>query len=723
MRGKTDLAAIFKEQSMRQILQNLKTGDIELAEIPVPEVRPGHLLIRTSRTLVSLGTERMLLEFGKAGWIDKARQQPDRVRQVLQKIRTDGLFPTVQAVMKKLDQPLPLGYCNAGQVLEVGRGVEGFKPGDRVVSNGNHAEIVCIPANLCARIPDSVDDVSAAFTVLGAIALQGVRLADPTLGESVAVLGLGLIGLMTCQILKANGCRVIGFDFDRSKVDMATEFGVEAHALSEGVDPVAAATAFSRGRGVDAVIITAATSSNDPIHQAPQMCRKRGRVILVGVVGLQLSRDDFYKKEITFQVSCSYGPGRYENEYEKKGFDYPIGYVRWTEQRNFEAVLDLMAESRLRTKPLVTHSFPFGDALKAYEKVAGGGNALGIILEYDGSVDVKKRSVILPAGPEAAALPQEPVLGFIGAGNFASSTLVPAFKKTGARLKSIASAGGVSGTHLGKKSGFGLSTTDHRIILDDPEINAIVICTQHQSHASLVLESLRKGKHVFVEKPLCLTPDELEEIDRTYRERAKNSPSILMVGFNRRFSPLVQTAKSLLKGVASPRSLIMTVNAGSIPDDHWTQDPQAGGGRILGEACHFIDLLRYLAGNPLGNVGVAAMDVPGGTHPPDTATITMDFQDGSIGSVHYFSNGSKDFPKERLEIFTGGRILQLDNFQTLTGFGWDSFKKESLWSQDKGHEEEASRFVSAIKKGESSPIPFSEIMEVTRATFSGARLG
>lgn len=705
---------------MRQILQNMKSGETLLADVPVPIRRRGHLLIRTTRSLISLGTERMLLDFGRAGWIDKARQQPDKVRQVLQKIRTDGLFPTVNAVFQKLDQPLPLGYSNAGVVIETGPEVAGFRVGDRVVSNGNHAEVVSVPANLCARIPDGVDDETASFTVVSAIALQGIRLVQPTLGESVAVLGLGLIGLLSVQILRANGCRVLGFDFDPAKVAMARTLGAEAYNLADGADPVQAARDFSQGFGVDAVVITAATRSNDPIQQAPQMCRKRGRVVLVGVIGLNLSRDDFFKKEISFQVSCSYGPGRYDPAYEQKGLDYPIGFVRWTEGRNFAAVLDLMAGGRLRTKDLVSRTFPIATAHEAYAAVAAGENLLGIVLEYDGSVDVSRRTVSL-GNPAVAPTGGEVTVGFLGAGNFASSMLIPAFREAGARLKTIASAGGVSGAHLGAKHGFSTTTTDHRQLLEDPEIQAVVITTQHNSHAKFVAEGLAAGKHVFVEKPLCLTAEELETVTAAWKKANEARPTLLMVGFNRRFSPLIRTAKRLLEGLSGPKSLVMTVNAGAIPPEHWTQDQQAGGGRILGEGCHFLDLLRFLAGHPITGVCTLAARQPAeGQHPPDVVTITLSFADGSIGTVHYFANGHKDFPKERLEIFGGGRILQLDNFKSLIGFGWPNFTSESLWSQDKGHQAGAAAFLQALTAGQPCPIAMDELVEVARATLEAA---
>jgi len=705
---------------MRQILQSLKTGEIEIADMPVPTVKTGHLLIQSARSLISVGTERMLLDFGRAGWIDKARQQPDKVRQVFQKIRTDGLLATAESVMRKLDQPLALGYSNAGRVVAIGKGVTGFAVGDRVVSNGNHADVVCVPENLCAKIPDGVGDDTASFTVIASIALEGIRLVQPTLGESVAVMGLGLIGLLTVQMLRANGCRVIGFDFDPAKVALAREFGAEAHDLKGGIDPVAAATAFSRGHGVDAVIITAATKSDDPIHQAPQMCRKRGRVVLVGVVGLNLSRDDFYKKEISFQVSCSYGPGRYEAEYEKKGLDYPIGFVRWTEQRNFEAVLDMMAAGSIRTEKLITRVIAIDEAKKAYEAVTAGENVLGLVLDYGQQIDLERRSVVLQPAVGIAAAPAKGITGFIGAGNFASGTLVPAFAAAGAVLKTIASAGGVSGTHLGRKSGFRVSTTDYRTIMDDTEIDTVAVTTQHGTHAKFVCEALAAGKHVFVEKPLCLTWGELAEVEKAYAAACATRPRILMVGFNRRFSPLVRTAKSLLKGQEGPKSLVMTVNAGAIPGDHWTQDEEAGGGRILGEACHFIDLIRFLIGAPILDVNTAVMQRKDVATLPDTVAVTVTFADGSLGVVNYFANGHKDYPKERLEAFSGGRILVLDNFRSLSGHGWPGFKGESLWAQDKGHAAGAKAFLDAVRNGEPAPIPFAEIVEVTKATLKAA---
>jgi predicted dehydrogenase len=711
---------------MKQILQNLKTGETEIAEVPCPACPPGYLLIRTVCTVVSQGTERMLVEFGKANLLDKARQQPDKVRIVLDKIKTDGLLPTLDAVRHKLDQPLAMGYCNMGVVMEVGAGVTGFSVGDRVASNGKHAQVVAVPKHLCAKVPETVGDEAAAFTVLAAIALQGVRLAQPTLGEAVVVTGLGLIGLITVQLLRAHGCRVLGIDLDPAKLELAKRFGAETVDLSRGEDPLAAAARFSRGRGVDAVVIAASTTSNEPVHQAALMCRKRGRIVLVGVVGLELSRADFYEKELTFQVSCSYGPGRYDPAYEEGGHDYPIGFVRWTEQRNFEAVLDMMADGRLDMAPLITHRFDLSRAEEAYRLLTAGGS-LGIVLRYPGAEEqsdasLRARHVCLAERPPRPAKPRDSVvLGFIGAGNYASQILIPAFKQTPAVLKTVISAKGVSGVHAGQKHGFEETGTEAQSVLADAEINTVVVATRHESHARYVCEALRAGKHVFVEKPLAITREELSEIAQTYEKvnGGDGGAWLLMVGFNRRFAPHVQKMKALLSSVQEPKTLVMTVNAGAIPSDHWTQDPEVGGGRIIGEACHFIDLERFLVGAPIVSVQVAAQGqgLQQRGAPADQATITLRFADGSMGTVHYLSNGHKSFPKERLEVFCAGRILQLDNYRNLLGYGWPGFKRLGLWRQDKGQAACAASFVEAVRSGKPSPIAFEELMEVTKATF------
>ncbi|TKB65782.1 MAG: dehydrogenase [Nitrospira sp.] len=711
---------------MKQILQNLSNGQTELAEVPCPQVRSGQLLLRTRTTLVSVGTERMLVEFGKANLLDKARQQPDKVRMVLEKVKTDGLLPTLEAVRNKLDQPLALGYCNAGVVVEVGAGVEGVHVGDRVVSNGKHAEMVAVSKNLCARIPDGVSDEAAAFTVIGAIALQGIRLIVPTLGESIVVTGLGLIGLIAVQLLRAHGCRVLGIDFDADKLEQAREFGAEVVNLSNGGDPVSAALAFSRGCGVDGVLITASTKSNEPMHQAALMCRKRGRIVLVGVTGLELSRADFYEKELTFQVSCSYGPGRYDPLYEESGQDYPLGFVRWTEQRNFEAILDMLADGRLNVEPLISHRFPFEQATQAYELFGSGKRVLGIVLQYPDSTKNSDTNLLHRTVRLAQTVRREDTvkIGIIGSGNYATQVLIPALSKTGAVMKSVASATGVSGVHAGKKYGFEEATTDSTALLNDPDINTVVITTRHDSHARLVCEALKRGTNVFCEKPLALTRDELDEIERTYHAAHEMSSSppiegpLLMVGFNRRFSPQVQKLKSLLASVHESKSFIMTVNAGAIPPEHWTQDKAVGGGRIIGEGCHFIDLLRFLAGAPIVSVQAIGMgQAPGMVVRDDKVSINLGFADGSFGTVHYFANGHKSFPKERLEVFCEGRIVQLDNFRKMRAYGWPGFTTMNLWRQDKGQGACAASFVNAIRNGGPSPISFEELIEVTRVSF------
>ena len=688
---------------------------MEVSELPSPVCKPGHLLVRASRTLISPGTERMLVEFGQANLIEKARQQPDKVRMVLDKIGTDGLLPTIEAVRNKLDQPVLLGYCHVGKVVEIGIGVTGFRVGDRVASNGKHAELVCVPSNLCAKVPDEVSDDASAFTVLAAIALQGVRLIQPTLGETFAVIGLGLVGLMTVQLLRAQGCRVFGADFDRVRLDLARQFGAETFDLGGGGDLVPAAMAFSRGRGVDGSLITASTQSNDPVRQSARMCRKHGRIVLVGVAGLELSRADFYEKELTFQVSCSYGPGRYDPEYEEKGHDYPVGYVRWTEQRNLEAVLDMMAEGRVDPLPMVSHRFPVHEAPDAYKLIAANAPSLGVLLEYSHQdempASMRQQTVSLLSQDKARA--GAPVLGFLGAGGYAAGVLLPAFARTGVRLRAIASANGVTGTHVGKKFRIEMSTTDTNAVLGDPDIDAVVIATRHESHAGFVLEALKAGKHVFVEKPLAIRAEEVAAIAKVAQASSAARPPILMVGFNRRFAPHVMRTKALLEPFRAPKSFVMTVNAGAVPAEHWTRDINSGGGRIVGEGCHFIDLLRFLAEHPIVEHQVTAARTPDAC-----ATISLRFSDGSVGTVHYISNGHRSFPKERLEVFCGGRVLQLDNFRVLRGFGWPGFKSMKLWRQDKGQKACVEAFVAAIREGRPSPIPLSELLEVACVTLA-----
>ena len=709
---------------MKQIIQNMANGETNVIDVPCPKNKPGSVLIQSKMSLLSVGTERMLVDFGKANLLNKARQQPDKVKMVLNKVQTDGILPTINSIRSKLDKPLELGYCNAGVILE--SGVDGFVKGDRVVSNGHHAEVTRVSKNLCALIPDEVDDESAAFTVLASVGLQGVRLLKPTLGENIVVFGLGLIGLMTIQILKANGCRVLGVDFDSVRCELANNFGIETVDLSKGQDPIVNAKSFSRGYGVDGVILAVSTESNDVIHQAAQMCRKRGRIVLVGVSGLNLRRDDFFKKEISFKVSASYGPGRYDKLYEEKGQDYPIGFVRWTEQRNFQAVLDMMATGSLNVKPLITHRYKIKNAKEAYGLLDDPA-ALGILLEYPNQDQSLLQSSVIELNSSTKINRFDtkiPVVGFIGAGNYASGTLIPSFKKANAQLDTLVTSGGVSAVHYGNKLGFRFASTDLKEIWKNTNINTVVIATRHDTHSNLVKLALESGKNVFVEKPLALKLEELDLIDSTFRHivNHKKNPLRLMVGFNRRFAPHVVKMKSLLEIKKEPKSIVITVNAGRIASDHWTQDTEIGGGRIIGEACHFIDLMQFLVGHPIINHHAVMM----GNSPEidvrdDKTSITLSFEDGSFGTIHYFANGGKVFPKERIEVFCGDAVLQLNNFRVLKGFGWLDFKSMRLLKQDKGQISVAKAFIDSIKKGQPSPISFEEIIANSRVSIELAR--
>jgi len=708
---------------MKQLLQDLSNGQTSLIEAPAPNAAPGTVLINSVVSLVSAGTERMLVDFGKAGFLGKARQQPEKVKMVLEKAGTDGLLTTFEAVRSKLAQPVPLGYSNVGVVAKVGAGVVDFKSGDRIVSNGRHADVVRVPRNLCAKIPDSVDDETAAFTVVTSIGLQGIRLARPTLGESFVVTGTGLIGLLTVQMLRAQGCRVLAIDMDEKKLDLARKFGAQTCNPGKGEDPVAAGMAFSRGRGVDGVLICAATKSNDPVTQAARMSRKRGRIIMVGVTGLELNRADFYEKELTFQVSCSYGPGRYDPEYEDKGLDYPLGFVRWTEQRNFEAVLDMMAEGKIDVTPLISHRFKFEDAAKAYEALSEEKNVLGVLLQYSSDYETRHAKQVRLVDTYSFEA-ERPVISFAGAGNYASRVLIPAFKNSRAQLHTIVTSGGTSGAFHGKKAGFAQASTDMDAVLSSGEINTVVIATQHNTHARFVVKALEAGKNVFVEKPLAISGEELADVEQAYQAAHNFGPGpILMVGFNRRFAPQIQKIKSLLEVVQEPKSFIMTMNAGAIPADHWTQDSELGGGRIIGEACHYIDLLRFLVGSEIVSVQARCMGGDAGVEvAEDKASILLGFADGSFGTVNYLANGDKNFPKERIEVFTAGRVLQLDNFRKLKAFGWPGFKKMNLWRQDKGQTACAAAFLQAVENGGPSPIPAQDVFEVARVTLEAARL-
>ncbi len=692
---------------MKQIIQDLKSGATILEDVPVPQVKSGAVLIKTTRTLVSLGTERMLVEFGKANFISKARQQPDKVKQVIDKIHTDGLQPTIKAVFNKLGQPMPLGYCNVGRVVEVGRGVTEFKVGDRVASNGPHAEYVCIPQNLVAKVPDEVSDEEAAFTVIGSIGLQGIRNLNPQLGETVAVIGLGLVGLVTAQLLKANGCNVIGIDFDQQKVDMAESKGIIAMNPGAGVDPVGFVQEQTNGIGADGVIITASAKTDEVIHQACEMSRKRGRIILVGVVGMNMRRDDFYKKELTFQVSCSYGAGRYDEEYEQKGHDYPLPYVRWTEKRNFQTILSTIANGGLDVKSLITEEVELENYQEIYGDMRKRGSIASII-KYPDSTELA--SVVKVSDKTFAA--GKGKIGIIGAGNYTSSTVVPCLNKASAPIKYIASAGGLNAKVLAKKAGAELATSDYHEILKDKEVGMVIVTTRHNLHAKMVTEALQAGKSVFVEKPLCLNEEELDQICKAYKDAGEGVT--LTVGFNRRFSPFAQKLKAMVGD--GPKNIIATMNAGFIPPEMWVHDLEVGGGRIIGEACHFIDLCSYLAGSRVKAVCMNAM----GENPEentDNATILLKYENGTNAVINYFANGSKAYQKERVEVFSQERVFILDNWRKLTGYGAKGFSKKS-GSMDKGQETEFGLLADRLKNGGESLIPFDSLINTTKASFA-----
>ena len=706
---------------MKQILQDMAKGGSQITEAPTPQVTKNHLLINTTCSLISAGTERMLVGFGRANYLDKARQQPEKVKMVLEKVQTDGLMSTFDAVSSKLAQPLPLGYCNVGNICDVGSGVTQFKKGDRVVSNGPHADVVRVAKNLCAKIPENVSDEEAVFTVVASIGLQGIRLIKPTLGECIVVTGVGLIGLLSVQLLKAHGCRVLAIDYDDNKLKLAKDFGAETCNPGKGEDPIAAGMAFSRGNGVDGVIITASTKSNDPVVQGARMSRKRGRIVLVGVVGLELNRADFYEKELTFQVSCSYGPGRYDTNYEDNGNDYHIGFVRWTEQRNFEAILDMMASGQLNLKPLITKRFEFEDASSAYQLLFDDKTALGILLDYNSDTVSRHKKTITLTSPKSAKS-EKVIMGFIGAGNYSSRTLIPAFKSAGTTLHTLSTSGGINSSVHGSKNGFQVASTDTDGIFKNDEINTVAIVTRHDSHAEFVNKALKAKKNVFVEKPLALNYEQLDLIKETYFKSFQNEyvPQ-LMVGFNRRFSPHIQKMKELLASMKGPKSFIFTMNSGDIPADHWVHDIELGGGRIIGEACHHIDLMRFFAESKIVSVQARRMgDSESNAITEDKASITLGFSDGSFGTIHYFANGSNSFPKERIEIFANGKVLQLDNFIKLKGYGFKKFKKMNLMRQDKGQKNCTKAFVEAIENGSSSPISANELFEVTKVTIDAA---
>lgn len=695
---------------MKQIIQNLKSGETKQIEVPVPLIQEGHVLIKTTRTLVSLGTERMLVEFGKASMLSKAKKQPDKVKMVLDKIRTDGLRPTIDSVFNKLDEPIPMGYNNVGVVMEIGKGVKNIQMGDRVVSNGPHAEYVLIPEKLVAKIPDNVSDEQAAFTVLGSIGLQGIRLLKPTFGETFVVYGLGLIGLLSLQLLKANGCNIIGIDIAEDKLKLAESFGAVALDAKSGVDLPGRIMRETDGYGADGVLITASSKDNEIISQSAKMCRKRGRIVLVGVTGLNISRADFYEKEISFQVSCSYGPGRYDDEYELKGRDYPLPFVRWTENRNFKAVLKALANGSLNVDPLITEILPFDRFEEVYKNISAS-KAIATIFKFSEASNDSKRITI--GRSEKVDASKNVCIAVVGVGNFAKMTLLPALSKLKACVKYLCDISGVASTTLAKKYKIDFSVSDIAEVLNDDEVNLVIITTRHNSHAELARAALEAGKHVFVEKPLALNEAELQKTIEVFN----TNNQLLTVGFNRRFAPAIMELKKYISNFSADLNMVATINAGFIPKQHWVHDMEIGGGRIIGEACHFIDLLAFLADSPVKAVFMTGLGI-NPKEDTDNAIITLKFENGAQGVVNYFANGSKTYSKERIEVFGNGKVFIIDNFRKIEGYGVKGFSKIK-YKQDKGHFNQFKTLIDALSSGDTNKVVSLEsVINTTRASFA-----
>jgi predicted dehydrogenase/threonine dehydrogenase-like Zn-dependent dehydrogenase len=712
---------------MKQLLQNMKTGQTGVEEIPVPKPRAGQALVRVAASLVSAGTERMLVEFAGKSLLGKARSRPDLVKQVLDRMRREGVLVTLGAAFNRLDQPMPLGYSSAGSIVALGEEMSGFKVGQRVACAGGgfavHAEYNIVPRNLLTPLPDAVDFESAAFTTLGAIALHGFRLAGPQIGDTVAIIGMGLLGLLTGQIAAAAGCRVLGIEVNPQRVAMAASLGLEAVLREQAVE---SALAFTVNRGFDVVIICADTPSNDPVELAAVIARDRANVVATGAVGLTFPRKIYYEKELNFVNSRSYGPGRYDTSYEEDGKDYPLGYVRWTEGRNFAAVVDLMANGKLKIAPMITHRFPIEKAAEAYEIITGKKKEpfLGVLITYsqdEASVPVSRIPVSslmtatsVGTGERDTGQRDTVTLGVLGAGLFANATLLPVLKKVPElELVGIASAGGLHAQHSARKFGFAYATANDDEILNDPNVNTVAILTRHDMHADLVVRALQAGKHVFVEKPLAITAGQLDEISQAL---TANPHLLITVGFNRRFAPHARSLYKFLEPRFEPLYMHYRINAGYIPLNHWTHDPSLGGGRIIGECCHFVDFLTFLAGAAPVSVTTFALPDNGRYH-EDNVSMTFVFPDGSLGVVDYLSNGDKSLPKERLEVFSAGRIAVLDDFRTLE-MARDGHRTLLKKAQDKGWKDEWIAFTNSIRAGNQPPIPYEQLFGVTRATFA-----
>lgn len=720
-----------KDGMMKQVLQHARTGEISVADVPAPQLLPGCVLVRVAASVVSAGTERASAEFASKSLVQKARARPDLVREVIGKIQRDGILSAVQAVRSRLDQPQTLGYSSAGTVIAAGEGVTDLQPGDRVACAGAgfamHAEIACVPRLLVAKISTGDGETEtpfeeAAFATLGAVALHGIRTAEVKLGDLVAVIGLGLLGQLTVQLLKAAGCRVLGLDINPARAELAHHLGADAVAVS-AADFRDLCLERSQGAGVDSVLIAAETPSSDPVNLAGAVARERAIVVAVGTVGIEIERKAYYEKELDFRISRSYGPGRYDSTYEQKGRDYPIGYVRWTETRNMQAFLQLLAEKKVKVDPLITHRFPIENAQSAYNLITGksGDPFLGVVIQYSSAGD-ESPTLQLVAPPPTAARPdaartKEISVGLLGAGIFAASTLIPAIKSSGdVTLTGVCTATGAHAHHAARSFGFGYCTTETARIIQDPAINTVVIATRHHLHSNQVLAAIAEGKHVFCEKPLCLTEDELRSIVRAYQGVPAAQRPALMVGFNRRFAPMIARMKAFLAPVSEPLVLTYRINAGFLAPDHWVNDPEQGGGRIRGEVCHFLDTLMFLAGSPIIEVDARAL-ANAGRYSGDNVLASLRFANGSEATITYLASGDRSFSKERLEVFGGGAVAVLEDFRRLE-LARHSRKQttRSRWRQDKGHRAEWSTFAASIQQGQGSAIPFEDIVCSTLAT-------
>jgi predicted dehydrogenase/threonine dehydrogenase-like Zn-dependent dehydrogenase len=705
---------------MRQVVQNFRSGELRVRDVPPPGVRPGQLLVANVRSLISAGTEKSTVNVAKKSLLGKALEKPQLARKVLDKAFKDGIAETAQMVFQRLDTPVALGYSCAGYVIGVGAGVQGFAVGDRVACAGqnhaSHAEFVAVPANLCTPIPDGVDFDAAAYVTLGAIALQGVRQADPKLGEVIVVLGLGLLGQLAVQMLKANGCRVLASDVAEDKLAMARRFGADDAVIPERLP--AAAAALTGGQGVDAVLIAASTRDNGPVEVAGEICRRKGRVVVLGAVGMNLPREPYYLKELELRLSTSYGPGRYDPAYEEQGHDYPYGYVRWTEGRNMQAFLWLVASGKVDVATLTTHRFDIEDAEAAYALMLEGGVPyLGILLRYAATAESRAVNTV-PA--TAQTVPRGGIrLGLIGVGNHVQDRLLgPLRKIPGVHLDWVCAGTGVNADAIAGRLGVARRTTDYRQVLDDPAVNAVLIGTRHGSHARQVCAALAAGKHVFVEKPLCLTLEELDEVRQAYAA----APGLrLMVGFNRRYSSHALEARRFFADRREPLVMVYRANAGAIPPTHWAQDPASGGGRIIGEACHFLDFMQFVCGaRPVTARGEAIARHSSGIT-SDHSILTFGFADGSIGTIVYAAGGDGSLAKERFEAFGAGRALTLDDFLETTLHVDGRTRRFRSGKRDKGFAAEMTRFCHELDSSDPSSMPFADIVAVSSACILAAQ--